>query len=177
MHDGRSFGSQTIKDNLLNLNIKTEFVKISGGQYGGHWVLRVKVVPTNNEVVSMIFYAGLDGQGELKGEKNQIKGNSPELGDFSIIWREQNDNANSADVKSLKIPKGNVWKVKEYVQKFMMENGNDIIIKNKNPNLKDVFSVGYPIGSEDDTHNLLLYQNFFSKEFQVKFFDLIFSLI
>ena len=60
---------------------------------GGDWAVRISgkpLDPNRRNDVSVLFYAGLDGQGDLKWTKDDsgrqyIVGNSPELGDFALL--------------------------------------------------------------------------------------------
>ena len=86
-HDGRTFGSQLIQDDLNAISLKTEFVKIPGGQHGGHWILRVSGTPLPGQgsplivlnltikesQISILFYAGLDQQGSLQRQDSDDK--------------------------------------------------------------------------------------------------------
>ena len=161
MHDGRTFGSQNIKDNLLNLDMKTEFVKVTGGSNGGNWVLRVSGTANSDSPVSFIFYAGLDGDGELTNKDNRIVGNSMEHGDFSLAWKVKNDHDDVA-LRSLEIPRGRIWQIKPFVQKYIHDNAG----RSKKSDPKEVFSAGR-FAKPGESTNILLFQGFFSKKFQV----------
>ncbi|XP_022094370.1 mannosyl-oligosaccharide glucosidase-like [Acanthaster planci] len=91
-HDGVNFGVQELVDK--NLTLKTEFVKQPGGKHGGDWTARISGKPrtksANKTIASIVFYAGLDQDNGLlqpvvKGNQLlQIRGNTKELGSFSI---------------------------------------------------------------------------------------------
>ncbi|XP_077992555.1 mannosyl-oligosaccharide glucosidase-like [Glandiceps talaboti] len=90
-HDGVNFGVQEIIDK--NFTLRTEFVKSPGGKHGGDWTVRVsgkaRSKATNNTIVSVMFYAATDGQGEMEPvvEGNRmmaIEGHTEELGNFAI---------------------------------------------------------------------------------------------
>ncbi|KAJ3042810.1 Processing alpha glucosidase I [Rhizophlyctis rosea] len=118
-HDGRTFGTQEIKDNLNNITIKTEFLKRSGGDHGGDWVVRITGTPFADHTsdVSMLFYTGLDGNGQFaEGETDDeidlsdhryrkrdpavwnkdgsviFRGASKDLGDFAFVVVDGPDN-------------------------------------------------------------------------------------
>lgn len=165
MHDGRTFGSQSIKDNLLNLDLKTEFVKIFSGQNGGHWVLRVTGTPKSNKPVSIVFYAGVDGKGGLMNINNQIVGNTPDLGDFSMTWRGK-ENTDAAFLRSLDIPKGELWQIKTFTQNFILQNAQKLMKKNA-VDFQTIFAAGHLTKSSQNIHNVLLFQAVFTKDFQV----------
>lgn len=95
-HDGVNFGTQEIQDNDFILT--TEFVKRPGGDHGGDWTARINVQPNAKDperprLVSLLFYAALDGQGQLspilaKSSKrlNGISGFADELGHFRLTF-------------------------------------------------------------------------------------------
>jgi mannosyl-oligosaccharide glucosidase len=173
MHDGRTFGSQNIRDNLLNLDFTTDFVKVPHGEHGGDWVLRVTGKLRSENPVSLVFYAGSDSEDSgVMNVQNRIVGRTPDLGEFSISWREQDRNDN-AEIKSLGIPLGKLWSIKAYAQRFLLDNGK----AKMNQGLKDfraVFGLGDRAEeSSDRAHNVLLYQAVFKKDFQVILSNLI----
>ena len=167
-HDGRTFGSQTIHDNRFKLNLKTDFVKVAGGENGGNWALRVSGTPAPNDMISIIFYVGTDGNGELMNVDNKIVGKTLELGDFSVEWNEKDNNEN-VFLRSLEIPRGKLWKIKYFTQKFISENANQVS-KQKNPQIQDILAAGTMTKSDKESHNVLLFQGFFKKDFQVSCF-------
>lgn len=89
-HDGINFGVQEIVEDQYT--IRTEFVKRPGGDYGGDWTARVKLIPKTSirpVVVSLMFYLALDGSGNLQTSTAQnrlklISGFTEELGDFEL---------------------------------------------------------------------------------------------
>ncbi|XP_072026671.1 mannosyl-oligosaccharide glucosidase-like [Amphiura filiformis] len=91
MHNGKDFGSQEIVDK--NFTLTTEFVKRPGGKNGGDWTARFTGKPnkksSNQTLVSLMFYAALDGQGVLEPTLREnriieIHGETEELGHFII---------------------------------------------------------------------------------------------
>lgn len=46
--DLRKGGRQVIRDEGNAIDITTEFVKVEGGEHGGHWAVRVKGTPRPN---------------------------------------------------------------------------------------------------------------------------------
>ena len=97
-HDGRHFGVQEIHDGPYRMTVS--FVKRPGGNHGGDWTAHVKVEPKYNttEEISILFYAALEdkGNGWLSSGPyygnliSKIKGNTPELGDFTFTLYDQN---------------------------------------------------------------------------------------
>ena len=97
-YDVRHGGHQTIHDAGNAIDITTDFVKVPGGSHGGNWGVRIKGTPRENApeqlVTTVIFYAGMEGLGNLKvanepddlGIEGSVKlsGMSSGLGDFSL---------------------------------------------------------------------------------------------
>ncbi|KAK3094634.1 hypothetical protein FSP39_004266 [Pinctada imbricata] len=89
-HDGVNFGVQEIEENTYK--IRTEFVKRPGGDHGGDWTARISLEPKvkgMKQVVSLMFYVALDGQGvvtpSLDGSRmKKVTGYSEELGHFDL---------------------------------------------------------------------------------------------
>ncbi|CAH2236481.1 jg20111 [Pararge aegeria aegeria] len=77
-HDGVNFGEQLISDPPHN--IQTSFLKVPGGQHGGHWTARINVTSTGkvNSPFVMVWYSALD---ESLG-----------AGIHSRLWYESGDN-------------------------------------------------------------------------------------
>lgn len=100
-HDGVNFGIQRIVES--DYELKTEFAKMPGGEHGGDWTWRISAVPnvgSKPTLLSLFFYAATDGQGSLKPvvkkqedqvQLIEIKGNSEELGSFTIKLPEENN--------------------------------------------------------------------------------------
>lgn len=134
-YDPRFGGIQYINDVDNQVEIVTEFIKNEDQSWG----VRVKGVPSDaNATTTVVFYAGLEGQGDLD-LVNQIKstglegdvilkGNSPELGYFSINMTENKgvnrhpDSKHVFEIKrparnthyaSLTVPDENVWMAKD----------------------------------------------------------------
>ncbi|XP_070540906.1 mannosyl-oligosaccharide glucosidase-like [Ptychodera flava] len=90
-HDGINFGVQEIVDK--NFTLMTEFVKRPGGSHGGDWTVRIsgkaRNKAANKTIVSLLFYAATDGQGEMEPvvegtRMTGIEGITKELGNFVI---------------------------------------------------------------------------------------------
>jgi hypothetical protein len=163
-HDGQTFGSQNIKDKLLSLELTTDFVKLPSGEHGGDWVLRVTGMLKSDNPVSLVFYAGSESpESGVMNKKNRIVGKTPDLGEFSITWREKEQNHN-AEIRSLNIPSGMLWMIKPYAQKFIMENAQKL---RKDADFKAKYGLGLRSESADIVHSVLLYQAVFEKDFQV----------
>ncbi|NXJ87212.1 MOGS glucosidase, partial [Trogon melanurus] len=93
MHDGRSFGTQEIRDGALTLT--TEFVKRPGGQHGGDWSWRITArteEPGPAPLLSLFFYVATDEQGTLRPRLENgtrlaaVTGHTEELGSFTLTF-------------------------------------------------------------------------------------------
>ncbi|CAG8620125.1 14944_t:CDS:10 [Funneliformis caledonium] len=143
-HDGRNFAIQTITDSKNNVKLKTELLKIPGGNHGGEWAIRISGNPINDKVpsrISILYYFGLEGDGsiELVNSLNkmgldspvELKGETPELGKFSIkILNDLNNkvptnippgvpastNLSKIQYWGLLVPEKDVWRAKELLQ-------------------------------------------------------------
>nr|CAG8603675.1 8759_t:CDS:10 [Entrophospora candida] len=97
-HDGRNFAVQTITDEVSNIILKSEFVKVSsGGGKGGDWAVRISGKPIDYDKpskTSIFYYFALEGEGYIDlinpidemGLDDYIilKGETPDLGNFNI---------------------------------------------------------------------------------------------
>ncbi|KAL2912528.1 Processing alpha glucosidase I [Polyrhizophydium stewartii] len=148
-HDGRSFGTQEIRDRANNVTIRTEFVKVGGGEHGGDWAVRITGTPTTSEHadVSILFYAGLDGPGDLSVEKGDafslIRGKSKSLGGFGLVIREGKDNQppplgafesrmglpklDQPDLIQISVPHKDVWRIKDVVQQRIISYAQKVL--------------------------------------------------
>lgn len=157
-YDPRLGGRQEFKDNELKLDITTDFVKSKDG----NWAMKVKGVPRpgyESQTNSIVFYAGLEGEGMLtsasgeptdgfkKGDSIKLLGHSIDFQGFEI---DVSDGPKTNLHKSLKksqladpalnparthylsmrVPDGNVWKAKDIFNVLISESVNDIAAKN-----------------------------------------------
>ncbi|RKP36401.1 glycoside hydrolase [Dimargaris cristalligena] len=104
VHDGRSFGEQTIRDTSNNVLITTDFIKPADGE---GWSARISGRPidkSRDADISLVYLIGLDAEegGELYladsaaesssqdhsppliGEAIQFHGHTPDLGEFTL---------------------------------------------------------------------------------------------
>ena len=108
----RRGGNQTIHDAGNDLDLTTEFIKVPGGEHGGHWGVRIKGTPREGAAEdvksTVIFYVGLEGLGEgafgkklectnpddEKGIEGTVtfEGETQGLGTFKISVTEGKDN-------------------------------------------------------------------------------------
>ncbi|PQE21597.1 mannosyl-oligosaccharide glucosidase protein [Rutstroemia sp. NJR-2017a WRK4] len=96
--DARSGGKQTMYDESNGLDVTTFFVKSPGGKHGGNWATRVRGKVRDGSPAdlktTMIFYASLEGLGELKVDNEPddlgfddevvLSGDSDGLGKYKV---------------------------------------------------------------------------------------------
>lgn len=151
-YDPRVGGTQVIQDRTHRLILTTEFFK--GGDDDGTWVARVKGKPAfggnDRTVTTLVFYAGLEGQGHLdlaspltelgiEGDVDLL-GMSPELGEFTIRITdgpasnvhpksphplEQERPSHNAHYASLEFP-GNMWQARDVFLAFAQDSVNAV---------------------------------------------------
>ncbi|KAF9932232.1 Processing alpha glucosidase I [Linnemannia zychae] len=123
-HDGRTFGTQQLKDTRNNVELTTEFIKIPGGNHGGSWGARISGKPIRKDEpmsISAIYYLGLDGEGKLNVDPRNynisepINGYDEDLGDFDITIEQTSGSEGSVHYMGATIPQGTVWRAKEFV--------------------------------------------------------------
>ncbi|TPX62267.1 mannosyl-oligosaccharide glucosidase [Powellomyces hirtus] len=187
-HDGRSFGSQEIADNLNHVSIKTEYLKSPGGEHGGDWAVRVSGRELDDQApaVSLVFYVALDGEGDLKVDMTDpktpvLRGRTPELGDFtlSIVDDPNNEPPNTKSypphyelpdlsstlVTRFEVPRDQVWKTKEILQKHLLEEGQRRLntYSDPYPDPAHVFVVG---DNDVGDANLIMFQKTLAPPFK-----------
>ncbi|KAG8685916.1 Processing alpha glucosidase I, partial [Ceratobasidium sp. 394] len=154
-HDMRQGAIQVLKDPLNNLELKTEWLKIPGGDHGGSWVARISGKPLDNSIVSrnsLVFYVGLEGLGGVNLETEEtedgyegsieLAGVTPELGEFSMKFVDGPSNtyvtegqhaegfkrtAGKTHVIGVPVPAGHVWQAKDVLLKRIIENAQVLI--------------------------------------------------
>ncbi|KAJ9603376.1 Processing alpha glucosidase I [Cladophialophora chaetospira] len=102
-YDARNGGRQVIHDTGNKIDLTIDFVKVPGGQHGGSWAAKIKGVPREDApptlVTTLIFYAGMEGLGELafkNGDEDAdavvLHGETGELGAFDISFEDSSEN-------------------------------------------------------------------------------------
>ncbi|EXJ93132.1 mannosyl-oligosaccharide glucosidase [Capronia epimyces CBS 606.96] len=103
-YDARNGGREVIHDTGNKIDLTIDFVKVSGGQHGGSWAARIKGTPRedapSNLVTTLVFYAGLEGLGELGFTAEEpdsegavtLHGEAIDLGEFDITFKEPSEN-------------------------------------------------------------------------------------
>ncbi|CCH41521.1 mannosyl-oligosaccharide glucosidase [Wickerhamomyces ciferrii] len=163
-YDPRIGGKQIFHDNELKLDLTTDFIKNKEGS----WAIKVKGVPRpgyEKNANSIVFYAGLEGEGMLtsavgapsdgfkRGDPIKLIGQSDEFQGFEI---DINDGPNTNQHKflnkkqiadpdlnpsrthyvSMRAPNDNVWKAKDIFNVLISESVNEIIARN--PDTKNI---------------------------------------
>ncbi|KAG8755563.1 Processing alpha glucosidase I [Ceratobasidium sp. 428] len=154
-HDMRQGAIQVLKDPHNNLELKTEWLKIPGGDHGGSWAARISGKPLDNSTVSrnsLVFYVGLEGLGGINLETEEtehgyegsieLAGVTPELGEFSMKFADGPDNvyitegqhaeafahiAGKTHVVGLPVPAGHIWQAKDLLIKKLVDNAQTLI--------------------------------------------------
>ncbi|EDV29719.1 uncharacterized protein TRIADDRAFT_19077 [Trichoplax adhaerens] len=126
-HDGSSYGRQQITD--FGYEIKTDFVTRSIGDYGGDWSVRISssILPGSpkNREITLIFYVGQEGTGELFPELDDdynftgITGNSNRLKNFKIAFRTASSSQNIKLRRYLSTNTPYFYSMKEFVSANM----------------------------------------------------------
>ncbi|KAI8927969.1 glycoside hydrolase [Entophlyctis helioformis] len=193
-HDGRSYGTQEIKDAANNISITTEFVKVAGGEHGGDWAVRITGTPLSPDAladVSLLFYAGLDGAGRLEPAHDDqqtdeplVHGSAAALGKFSLAFHQGSDNkpppasnpmAGRLGLPSLKppnlaqlnLPRGQVWQIKDFARGMIIQNAQKLLNEHK------TFGAAIPLGnlftlpSSGQDGNVVVYQQALRAPFQI----------
>ncbi|KIW97396.1 uncharacterized protein Z519_02788 [Cladophialophora bantiana CBS 173.52] len=139
-YDVRNGGRQVIHDTGNKIDLTIDFVKVPGGQHGGSWAARIKGNPREDApatlVTTLIFYAGMEGLGELAFKDTDeedgvvtLHGETSELGQFDFSFADSPENLlpykthPSWDSKpldrpvlsSLQIPPDAIWQAKNIV--------------------------------------------------------------
>lgn len=152
-YDARSGGRQVIHDTGNKIDLTIDFVKVPGGQHGGSWAARIKGNPREDApptlVTTLIFYAGLEGFGELgftADEPNEdgevtLHGQTPALGDFDITFTDSSENLlpykthpawdskpiDRPIMNSVQIPPDAIWQAKNIVFTSMKEEIDGLV--------------------------------------------------
>ncbi|GME71653.1 unnamed protein product [Ambrosiozyma monospora] len=139
-------GREVINDNEFKVNITSDFVKTEDGS----WALNIKGKTLRKNVkTSLMFYVGMEGDGDLKYAAPlqetlnlvdgdiKLLGYSSDLGDFDIditygnkkqyakskkpLFKPELDPSKTRHL-SLRVPSGNAWMAKDIFMTFLQEN-------------------------------------------------------
>ncbi|KAF9933513.1 Processing alpha glucosidase I [Mortierella alpina] len=177
-HDGRNFGVQQLKDTRNNVELTTEFIKVSGGEHGGSWGARISGKPIRDEepmTISAMYYVGMDGEGRFKLDPNnfnlqsppQIHGITKDLGEFDLTL-EQTKGQNKADpihFSGAAVPKGTIWRAKDFAREIMV-HGAQLIQQSGRTDVspKELYSLPDQFFGEHP--NLMIFQMHYDAEFE-----------
>jgi mannosyl-oligosaccharide glucosidase len=195
-YDARNGGRQVIHDTGNKIDLTIDFVKVPGGQHGGSWAARVKGTPREDApadlVTTLIFYAGMEGLGELgfvneEEEQEQITlhGSTNDLGDFDIALTDAAENQPpfkthpSWDAKpldrpvtcSLRIPPDAMWQAKNVVFASMKQEIEALVKQHGQENMPPPWQA-FTIPQETGPGNFHMVQKVFVGAFQT---DILFS--
>ncbi|KAA1099946.1 Processing alpha glucosidase I [Puccinia graminis f. sp. tritici] len=156
-HDGRNFASHYLKDQLNNVELRVQMLKVPGGQYGGSWALRIngkKLDEARDSKISLVNYFGLDGLGSFQIENEEdeegidgevkISGSTTQLGDFTIRIKDSPTNKPAVAYRhtedfgeklsrtqylGVQLPAGSIWKAKDSIVSAINEFVHPMIEK------------------------------------------------
>ncbi|KAJ9617992.1 Processing alpha glucosidase I [Knufia peltigerae] len=196
-YDAQNGGRQTIHDTGNKLDLTIDFVKVPGGQNGGSWAARIKGTPREdahpNLVTAFIFYAGMEGLGELAFQETDtsadqkviLHGSTVELGDFNFIFSDSAENRmpykthpswdekplDRPLVSSLQIPPEAIWQAKNVVFASMKQDIDRYIKEYGQENMPPPWAA-FSISEHPGPGNFHMIQKTFVGEFQ---FDVLFE--
>ncbi|OWB76626.1 hypothetical protein B5S32_g780 [[Candida] boidinii] len=190
-YDPRIGGRQIIKDKEMHIKIITDFVKTDSG----NWALKIKGIPTKKNLkTSLVFYAGLEGDGllEYAGMRdlptNLVSGNLKLLGystplgsAFEMDIFDTKDNKYIKSSKplvdpeldpslthhmSLHVPDGNVWLAKDVFMTLLQEEISEVQTQFEKITDVPVEQLFSLKNTQDFTGNLHFIQKSFEGEFE-----------
>merc|ERR1712000_82391 len=196
-YDARNGGRQTIHDTGNKIDLTIDFVKIPGGQNGGSWGARIKGTPREdahaNLVTALVFYAGMEGLGQLAFEDDDIDtkqkvtlhGSTTDLGDFDIVFTDPVENRMpykthpSWDEKpldspltcSLQLPPDAIWQAKNVVFASMKQDIDKFLQEYGQENMPPPWAA-FAISQDSGPGNFHMVQKIFVGEFE---FDVLFN--
>lgn len=164
-HDGRNFASHFLRDQLNNVDLRIQMLKVPGGEHGGSWALRIKGDKLHQErpsIISLVNYFGLDGLGsfQLENEEDEegidgevkLSGSINQLGDFTIRIQDSptnkvfvpmrhgddfGDKLSRTQFLGVQTPTGSVWKAKQSILSAINENLQPLIDKYTTQDMPD----------------------------------------
>ncbi|KAI8912787.1 glycoside hydrolase [Gorgonomyces haynaldii] len=186
-HDGQTFGTQAVRDNLYNIIITTDFVKVPGDHPGGDWAVRITGTCIDADLpcdVTLGFYGALDGPGVVGfTSPDTLSGSTPELGDFKIKVRENEKNeypehvapghyqlpdTSKMNTLAFSLPGEQAWKIKDYYRAFSVQTAEKLMQQYKDP-LPPVANLFYLQDSQERKGSIGLFQRAFSGDFEIEF--------
>ncbi|KAF9358431.1 Processing alpha glucosidase I [Mortierella sp. AD094] len=182
-NDGRTFGTQQLKDTLNNVELTTDFIKIPGGDHGGSWGARISGKPIREDepmALAAMYYIGVDGLGSISLDTSDFNAQSPikvdgqahGIGEFEfVVEQTSGDNVGEpVHFFGAAIPPGNVWRTKDFTREVIIRNAQKLQQSGRTDfspkeffSFSDEFFGGIP--------NLLVFQMHYDApfEFEVRF--------
>lgn len=196
-YDVRTGGRQVIHDTGNKIDLTIDFVKVPGGQNGGSWAARVKGTPRDDApptlVTTLIFYAGIEGLGELGFDTTEqdasgqvtLHGSMTDLGEFDMTFPDSSDNQlpykthPSWDGKpldrpltcSVQIPREAMWQAKSIVFASMKQEIDAMVKQYGQENMPPPWAA-FTISEESGPGNFHMVQKIFVGAFE---FDILFN--
>lgn len=198
-YDPRKGGRQVIHDAGNKIDLTIDFVKIPGAVPGGSWAARVKGTlredAPENTVTSVLFYAGLEGLGEIgfanspqpHGIEGKVTlyGNTHDLGNFEIDIEDGPDNQpphrvhaswddKPLDVtlgQSFAIPPDSIWRGKEVAFTGFKQTIDKLVQQYGQEDMPPPWQ-GLTLQNDIKPGNMHLVQKIFLGDFQ---FDILFK--
>ncbi|KAF9134810.1 Processing alpha glucosidase I [Mortierella sp. 14UC] len=179
-HDGRTFGTQELKDTRNNVELTTEFIKIPGGTHGGSWGARISGKPIRKGEpmsISTLYYIGLDGEGQLNIDSSNydvrapIGGHAKELGDFDISIVQTKGEEQPTHYTGAAIPPGSLWRAKEFAKEILMHKAQTMYQQGATDFLpQELYILPDQFYGGGNPNVVLIQMNYDSEfEFEVKF--------
>ena len=202
-YDPRTGGSQTIHDAGNQIDITTEFVKFpEHGTNGGSWGAKIRGTPRSDAPADLkttvVFYAGVEGIGSLEVEDAEegdhkelgfegdlaIKGQTPDLGDFTISFNKvkgehpqhthpsiQSKPLDRTLVHSVQVPQDALWQAKAVLFSSMKTTIDGYVEEYTQEKMPPPWQT-YTIQNSPGPGNLHMVQKIFEGAFE---FDVLFS--
>jgi len=147
-HNGLDYASEQIIDG--DLNLATDFVKQSGGNYGGDWAARVSASFTGpskkNKRTSLIFYIADETENPLKFKKTEskiiIEGANYDFGQFEVHfeWSEMPEEAQAPEILYIGAQTSHFHNITEFVSGNLKSRSQSNAGKRIFPNIVQEYS-------------------------------------
>ncbi|ETI23672.1 hypothetical protein G647_05475 [Cladophialophora carrionii CBS 160.54] len=195
-YDARNGGRQVIHDTGNKIDLTIDFVKVPGGQHGGSWAARIKGTPRedapDNIVTTLVFYAAMEGLGELgfkdtdaEPDSVTLHGETGDLGSFDIYFGDPSENLlpykthPSWDLKpldrpvlsSVQVPSEAIWQAKNIVFASMKGEIEDLVQQYGQENMPPPWQA-FAIKHDPQAGNFHMVQRIFVGGFET---DILFS--
>ncbi|KAF8970494.1 Processing alpha glucosidase I [Entomortierella lignicola] len=185
-NDGRTFGTQQLKDTRNNVELTTDFIKIPGGGHGGSWGARISGKPIREGepmTIAALYYIGVDGEGNIDVKSDDfavqspitIEGDAKDLGEFEFVLEQISGNNVGEPINHLGAPisRGNVWRAKDFTREIIIRRATELQKTGRTDfTPQEIFALPNRIYAENgERSNLYVFQmNYDSPfEFEVRF--------